>query len=196
MRPIDHDQRRRHIIEKALALFAKHGYQSTSLTAIAAAGSCPRTMLYRYFKGKREIFNYAVSLLTQELAAKYADIEEAPGTCLSKLQRVMDYVTDSVFSHRVELSVILDYVLGSHRSGRSPRRAIARQSFGLRALLHRLIMAGIRRGEFRPVPVGIAVNLLYSQVESAILRITVADGADRRVATETIREILSWMRSA
>ena len=193
MRPIDHEKRRRLIIEKALALFARNGYQSTSLTAIAAAGNCPRTMLYRYFKGKREIFNYAVTLLTQELAAKYADIEDTPGTSLEKLRCVMDYVTESVFTHRVELSVILDYVLGSHRSGRSPRRAIARQSFGLRSLLHRLIMAGIRSGEFRPVPVGIAVNLLYAQVESAVLRITVADSADRRVATDSIHEILSWM---
>jgi AcrR family transcriptional regulator len=128
MRPIDHEQRRRVIIEKALALFAKNGYQSTSLTEIAEAGKCPRTMLYRYFKDKREIFKCAVTALTQELAAKYADIEEAPGTCLMKLQRVMDYVLESVFAHRVELSVILDYVLGSHRSGRSPRRVIAQQS--------------------------------------------------------------------
>ena len=195
MRPIDHDKRRRVIILKALALFAKDGYQSTSLTGIAAAGKCPRTMIYRYFKDKREIFKYAVTLLTQELAAKYADIEETPGTCPAKLQRVMDYVVESVFSHRVELSVILDYVLASHRSGRSPRRAIARQSFGLRSLLHRLIMAGIRRGEFRAVPVGIAVNLLYTQVESAILRITVTDSADRRVATDSIHAILSWMRA-
>ena len=195
MRPIDHDKRRRVIIVKALALFAKDGYQSTSLTEIAAASKCPRTMMYRYFKDKREIFNYAVTLLTQELAAKYADIEEKPGTCLEKLEQVMEFVTESIFSHRVELSVILDYVLGSHRSGRSPRRAIARHSYGLRSLLHRLVMAGIRRGEFRPVPVGIAVNFLYSQVESTILRITVADSADRRVATDTIREILSWMRS-
>jgi len=195
MRPIDHEQRRRVIIVKALALFAKNGYQSTSLTEIAEASHCPRTMLYRYFKDKREIFRYAVILLTQELAAKYADIEKKPGTSLEKLQQVMDYVYESVFSHCVELSVILDYVLGSHRSGRSPRRAIARQSFGLRSLLHRLIFTGIRNGEFRPVPVGIAVNLLYSQVESAILRITVTDSADRRVATDTIREILSWIRN-
>ena len=195
MRPIDHDKRRHVIITKALALFAKHGYQSTSLTEIAEASKCPRTMMYRYFTDKREIFKYAVTLLTQELAVKYADIEEAPGTCLEKLERVMEYVADSIFSHRVELSVILDYVLGSHRAGRSPRKAIARQSFGLRSLLHRLIMEGIRRGEFRPVPVGIAVNLLYTQVESAILRITVADSADRRVAMTTIHEILTWMRA-
>jgi len=195
MRPIDHDKRRHVIILRALALFAKHGYQSTSLTEIAEASKCPRTMIYRYFTDKREIFKYAVTLLTQELAAKYADIEKTPGTCLEKLERVMEYVVESIFSHRVELSVILDYVLGSHRSGRSPRKEIARQSFGLRSLLHRLIMTGIKRGEFRPVPVGIAVNFLYTQVESAILRITVTDSADRRAAMETVHEILSWMRA-
>ena len=194
MRPIDHDKRRNRIIEVALDLFAKNGYQDTTLTDIADASRCPRTMLYRYFTDKREIFKYAVTLLTEELAAKYADIEEAPGTCLEKLQFVMDYVIESIFSHRVELSVILDYVLNSHRSGVSPRKAIARQSYGLRSLLHRLIVAGIKRGEFRPVPVGIAVNLLYTQVESAILRITVSDSANPRVATESIREVLSWMR--
>ena len=195
MRPVDHDKRRSRIIEEALALFAKNGYQATTLTDIADVSRCPRTLLYRYFTDKREIFKYTVTLLTQELAAKYADIEEAPGTCLEKLQRVMDYVIESIFSHRVELSVILDYVLASNRSGQSPRRAIARQSFGLRSLLHRLIMAGIRRKEFRPIHVGIAVNLLYTQVESAILRNTVSDSADRRAATESVREVLSWMRA-
>ncbi len=193
MRPVDHDQRRRRILEKALVLFDKNGYQATTLTEIADASQCPRTMLYRYFSSKREIFKYTITLLTQELAAKYADIEDAPGTSLEKLQRVMDYVIDSVFTHRTVLAVILDYVLASRRSGRSPRRVIARHTYGLRSLLHRLILAGIRRGELRPVPVRIAVNLLYTQMESAILRITITDSADRKEITASIREVLSWM---
>jgi len=195
MRSVDHEKRRQRILEEALALFAKNGYQSTTLTEIADASHCPRTMLYRYFASKREIFHYTVSLLTQELAVKYADIEEAPGTYFEKLQRVMDYVIESVFKHRVELAVIVDYVLAANRSGRSPRRTIARHTYGLRSLLHRLIMRGIQRGEIRPVPVGIAVNLLYAQMESAILRITITDSADHGDITASLREILSWMRA-
>ena len=195
MRPVDHERRRRRILEEALALFDKNGYQATTLTEIADASRCPRTMLYRYFSSKREIFRHTVFLLTRELAAKYADIEEAPGTCLEKLQRVMDYVLEGVFLHRTVLSVILDYILATRRSGESPRRTIARHTYGLRSLLHRLVMAGIRRREFRPVSVGVATNLLYAQVESAILRITITDDADPREITETLREVVSWMKA-
>ena len=194
MHPVDHDQRRQRILEQALASFEKNGYQSATLTEVADAVNCPRTMLYRYFKSKREIFQYTVKLLTHELATKYADIEQAPGPCLDKLRRVMDYVIESLFTHRVVLSVILDYVIAARRAGQSQRRVIARHSFGLRALLHRLVMAGIRDGEFRDVHPGMAVHLLYAHVEALMLRLTVTDNADRATTAAAINETLSWMK--
>ena len=195
MRPIDHDKRRQRILEEALKLFAKDGYQATTLTKIAEASRCPRTMLYRYFSSKREIFKYTVHLVTQELAAKYANIEKAPGTSYEKLQRVMEDVLDCVFAQSTLLTVILDFVLSTRRTGHSPSRIIARHTYGLRVLLHRLIMAGIRRREIRPLPVSTAVNLLYSQMEAAILRITISDNADREEILSTIQKILLWMRA-
>lgn len=192
---VDHDARRQHILKVSLRLFARLGYQAVTLTKIADECGYPRTMLYRYFSRKQEIFKYTVTLVTQELAAKYADIEQTPESTIEKIGCVMTYVIDSVFAHRMLLGVILDYVISFQRGPRSPRRTIARHSYGLRALLHRLILKGIHNGELRQMSVGNAVNLLYTQVESAILRITITDSANRKEIDATIHGILSWMRA-
>ena len=50
------DRFRSRLCEAAIALFATQGYEAVTMRAIAEAMGCSRTLPYRYFEGKEEIF--------------------------------------------------------------------------------------------------------------------------------------------
>jgi AcrR family transcriptional regulator len=50
------DRFRARLCEAAIALFATQGYEAVTMRAIAEAMGCSRTLPYRYFEGKEEIF--------------------------------------------------------------------------------------------------------------------------------------------
>ena len=52
---VNHKERHRLIVEKALELFARMGYAKVSFLDISEATGIARTALYRYFKTKPEL---------------------------------------------------------------------------------------------------------------------------------------------
>ena len=174
---VNHEARRQDILEKALRLFAEQGYNAVTFQKIADRCGIARTTLYKYFRHKREIFDYTISLSTAELAQTYVDLTSTTLPACDKIKNVLDHVLHVVFRHRMLLTVILDYVLSAQRTDRAMRKPIERHTIGLKALLRHLIKEGVASGELTPVPVGVACNLLYGIMESAILRITISENA-------------------
>lgn len=174
---VDHEARRRDILEKSMRLFAEQGYNDVTFQKIADRCGIARTTLYKYFRHKREIFDYTISMSTAELAQTYVGLTSTTLPACDKLKNVLNHVLLVIFRHRLLLTVILDYVLSVQRTGRAMRKPIARHTIGLKALLRRLLKEGIAAGEIVPVPVGVACDLLYSILESAILRITISENA-------------------
>jgi len=64
---VDHDQRRLSILENAFALFAESGYDGVTYQKIADRCGISRTSIYRYFRTKEEIFDYAVKQATGKI---------------------------------------------------------------------------------------------------------------------------------
>jgi AcrR family transcriptional regulator len=54
------DSRRRHLLEVALAVFARHGYRKTSMDDVAHAAEVSRQGLYLYFPSKEDLFRETV----------------------------------------------------------------------------------------------------------------------------------------
>ena len=61
---INHTERRRMVIVKAMRLFAQMGYSKVSFLTLSEATGIARTALYRYFKSKRELFDEAIHEIT------------------------------------------------------------------------------------------------------------------------------------
>ncbi|NIJ40681.1 AcrR family transcriptional regulator [Parvibaculum indicum] len=55
-RIVDRDAKRQKILEAASACFAREGYDSTSMEAVAAAAGISKGSLYDYFKNKEDLF--------------------------------------------------------------------------------------------------------------------------------------------
>jgi len=180
---IDHKARKREIIQKAIQLFADEGYDGVTFQKIADRCGIARTTLYKYFKNKREIFNSAIWDVSNILVAIYARILNRDQPVAIKLKTIMDAVLRLLFKQRVMLTVILDYVLADQRSGHNLEKNIASHTIALRRIIQRLIVEGIRKGEFKKCNVRLATDLIYSQMETAILRLTISRNADLKQLT-------------
>lgn len=72
---LTNDDRRRRLLERAVELFAAHGYDELSMAAIAREAGISKPLLYHYFRSKRDLFEAA---LTQAAEAQLRRIEPDP----------------------------------------------------------------------------------------------------------------------
>ena len=191
---IDHEARRRSIIAKSIQLFSEQGYDGVTYQKIADSCAFARTTLYKYFHNKREIFSTAIWEVANLLIGRYAEILSSKTSAVNRLDRVLHAVLRLLFEQRVLLTVILDYVLATQRAGHNMERTITRHTIGLRRILHRLVVEGIRKGELRKVDASLATELLYAQMEAAILRLTVSQNADYEEIAAMIHQTLENLK--
>ena len=72
-------RRRDDILRHAIRHFARDGYASADLDALAADVGCAKGTLYRYFESKADLFHHSVDLVMRELiAAAHASPSEDP----------------------------------------------------------------------------------------------------------------------
>ena len=62
----DPEVRKQEIIDTAMKLFSINGYEATSMTDIAKEMKVVHGLCYRYFKSKREIYEYAMNQYSNE----------------------------------------------------------------------------------------------------------------------------------
>ena len=77
-RPDVSEERRSHIIESAIQVFARQGFANTRMEDVAAESGLSKGLLYFYFKSKEEIISAIADLLFgSELRKMQSQIEEA-----------------------------------------------------------------------------------------------------------------------
>jgi AcrR family transcriptional regulator len=171
---VEHEKRRREILNKALDVFVDEGFEDATFQKIADRCGITRTTLYTYFKNKKEIFNYSIKqlLLTVE-----ADLTKMRGdtslNAVDKIIRVLSRIIELLEKNQRLLSVILDYLLHVSRSNADPNYRVRRRTLKLRHILATMVIDGIKAGEIVAMNVKAADDLLYSLIESAIFRLAV-----------------------
>lgn len=192
---VDHRARRRAIIAKAIRLFAQQGYHEVTFQTLAAHCGVARTVLYRYFRDKRQIFDSAISEVVGRIAAKHSEIVRCDPTAYMRLSRICAAVTATLFDNREFLAVIIDFVMTQKRAGYDMSRRIMRFTLGLKRTLHTLVLWGIHRGEFAAeVNADVVTETIYAIFESAVLRLTVSDDAVQTEVLDRIDFVLRGMR--
>jgi len=171
---VEHEKRRKEILEKSLDVFITEGYVDATFQKIADKCRITRTTLYLYFKNKKEIFNYSIKLL---LAKLEEDIQlTRSDSSLDGAEKIIEVIM-KIFGHieenRLLLSVILDYLLHLSKSSGDPAKPVRRRTLRLRHILSSLVIEGIKTGRLKPVNVKTADDYLYSLIEAAIFRMAV-----------------------
>jgi AcrR family transcriptional regulator len=176
---IEHEKRKREILQKALDVFIDEGYEDTTFQKIAERCGITRTILYLYFKNKREIFSFSIKLFTERLEADIKVIgTDSSRSYADRLVAIISMVLDSGAENRRLLAVILDYLEHQRTSGGNPDERVRRRTIRMRHILAGVLIEGQRSGEFGRFSVKDAGDLLYSLIEAAIFRIAVLDRPD------------------
>ena len=171
---VEHEKRRREILEKALDVFMDEGFEDATFQKIADRGGITRTTLYLYFKNKREIFNYSIKLLLLKVEEDIQRIRsDARLGSVEKITRVLLDIVRRLEENRRLLSVILDYLLHLSKNGAEPELRVRRRTLRLRHILSSMMIEGGKAGELKKVSVKTADDFLYSLIEAAIFRLVV-----------------------
>ena len=185
---VEHDKRRRGILEKALDVFIDEGYESTTFQKIADRCQITRTTLYIYFKNKREIFNFSIKQFLETLEIAITNISmNTEFSCARKLILVMTLIIERFEDNRKLLSVVLDYLVHSSKGEQDPFNRVRRRTMRLRHIQTPLLVEGKKTGEFsQSINIKDANELFYGIIEAAIFRLTVL----RRTSVDELKEAL------
>jgi len=170
--PVEHDKRQKKILEKALAVFMEEGYEDATYQKIADKCGITRTILYLYFKNKKEIFTYSIKqfLLTIE---EHISAIRANNTisCQEKLIRVIFAIFKLLEQNNKLVSVLLDYILYIAKKDINPATRVRRRVLRLQHILVTIVIDGVKSGELKKVNIKKTRNYLYSFIESAIYQL-------------------------
>jgi len=170
---VEHDKRRNEILEKALQVFVEEGYTDTTYQKIADRCGITRTILYIYFKNKREIFIYSIKRFTESLEHELKSIiAKTTYTNTEKLKAVTQMIIDTCEANVKLLQIIMDYLQHLSKAGINTAERVRRRIIRLRHLLAGIIIAGQKTGEFdADIKVKSAIDFFYVIIESIVVRV-------------------------
>jgi AcrR family transcriptional regulator len=192
---VEHEKRRREILEKALDVFVDDGFEGTTVQKIADRCTITRTTLYIYFKNKKEIFNYSIKQLLGSVEAGILLIKkDTAKTYAERLSLVFSAIVDMLTVNRRLLCAIVDYLQYLSKNAGDPEQSVRRRTIRLRHILSGLIIEGIEVGEFAPISVKDVDELLYGLLEAAVFRIALLKSpsieAIKQAAHAAIRQLV------
>jgi len=192
---VDHERRRRDILDRSIALFGESGYDGVSYRRIAERCGLARTTIYKYFKSKRDIFDAGVLQVTQQMAESYLRVmARTRASAESRLRELMVAVLDTTMEQRILLHVGLDYLLSRRRAGADVSRRLRRHTVGIKRMLDRVLVEGIQNGEFPGAERGTSMHLLYAILEAAVLRLTVEGKVNREALVAMVDQAIRGFR--
>ena len=164
------------ILEHAFALFAERGYDDVTYQKIADRCGISRTSIYRYFRTKELIFDYAVKQATGKINMMVEKVlDRADWSPKEKIVRIMHITAKMLEDNRLFLLVVLEYLLSQKNSGADVHRKVRRHTFGMQFLLQRLLRQAAEQGELSVPSPEIAAAHLYGMLESFVLNLTVTN---------------------
>ncbi|MDR1506155.1 MAG: TetR/AcrR family transcriptional regulator [Treponema sp.] len=190
---VEHEKRRREILEKALDVFVEEGFENATYQKIADRCGITRTTLYIYFRNKREVFNFSIKQLLGRVEDKILRVRK--NTALShpeKLKETVFLILQTLEENGKLLQVILDYLLYLSRSTASSEiidTRLRRRTIKLRHILATMVIDGMKAGELKKIDVRTVDDIFYGLIETAIFHLAVL----KRPSVETVKNTVALM---
>jgi AcrR family transcriptional regulator len=177
---VDHEERKRDIMEMALAIFIEEGYTNTKLANIADKCCIARTTLYQYFGNKDEIFKYAIKTFTDSLQVDYKTLGSRTDILPDeKLKMIIMDIIDVCFTRRELLFLLLEFLIQTKSEGRRFARSLNKRTIRIRKLFSRIISDGIKMDMFKDLHVPSMTDILVSQIESIVVQLSLTEQSTR-----------------
>lgn len=188
---IEHEKRKKEILEKAISVFMEEGYEDFTFQKIADRCNITRTTLYLYFKNKRELFTWSIKQLTngveENLILIIKDQSLSSKQCLKQvLNKVLDHCEENIQLFKVTLM----YLIQIQKKGADVNTRVKRRLVRLHHLINTIIIRGQNNGEFKQLSVKDVSTLLYNLLETAIFHVTVLGAKDLKETRQTVEFVV------
>jgi AcrR family transcriptional regulator len=164
-RPDVSDERRTQILEAAMVVFARQGFDQARMDDIAQEVGLSKGALYLYYKSKDAIISAILQFFFSQAMKKlqsFLESEEPPSVREQLLRLNQYYVAEMKWMVSL-LPLSFEFYAVAARQ-KTVRQFLKRYFKDYREVLAALVQRGIDRGEFRPVraeQVAIAIAALY-----------------------------------
>lgn len=184
---VEHDKRRREILQKSLDVFVEEGYEDVTFQKIADRCGITRTTLYIYFKNKHEIFLGSIKELMSSIEVTILQyIKDDSISCEQALRNILSSIIDKCQENKKLFIIILSYLLQLKKSGIDTNQRVRRRVVRLKHHLSTILIRGIQKKEFAENNVKDMNELLYGLIEAAIFRLTILNQEKIEDIRETI----------
>jgi AcrR family transcriptional regulator len=108
------EERRAHLLQCALEVFAEKGYHQASISDIIKRAGVARGTFYLYFESKRSVFDQLLDDLFELLNSKVKRIDPSrgPAGVVAQMESNVDEVLDLMLSNRAMLRILLAEAVG------------------------------------------------------------------------------------
>ena len=159
------EERRAQILEAAMAVFARQGFDQARMDDIAQEAGLSKGALYLYYKSKDAIISAILQFFFSCAIKKLQDFleSEEPPSVREQLLRLNQYYIAEMKWMVSLLPLSFEFYAVAARQ-KSVRQFLKRYFKDYREVLAALVQRGIDRGEFRPIRaehVAIAIAALY-----------------------------------
>ena len=192
---VEHDKRKREILDTALDLFMEKGFEDVTFQKIADRCGITRTTLYIYFKNKREIFLWSIKQLTEGLEKSLLETMKDDSLSSVEILRIVNTkIVQKCVENRRLFSVVLTYLLQLQKTGKDPGERVRRRTIRLRHLLSKIVLDGIEKGEFKDVNVKACNEMFYSLIESTVFRLAILDAPSVEELIPSIELVIEGLK--
>lgn len=191
------EARRRRLLEEAIRLFGRHGYEGTSLEAVAsAAGVRKQTLLY-YFPTKEALLDACVAETSQRVARALSEALEGEASPSQKAETVIH----TLFRLAEEWPEFPQFVREAGRLGPEVVERFAATLEPLRVRALSFLARGMEEGQIRRQDPALLLFTLYTAVvgsitEAGVLRAVVGEDRGRLALHRREEEVLRFVRGA
>jgi TetR/AcrR family transcriptional regulator, fatty acid metabolism regulator protein len=183
------EDKRRHLLDAAVRVFARKGFHATRVGDIAEEAGVAHGLLYHYFKSKDQVLEAVFHENWSVLLARIASVEETEEPAADQLR----HIAAIVLRTWLHLPDVVRVVI--REFGRSPELA---DRIGELAqpidVIQRVIARGIERGEFRAdLDPAVAATVVHGSIDELltawVLDRLPAGEEDVAVAEQTLLEV-------
>jgi AcrR family transcriptional regulator len=157
-----------HIINKAVELFAAKGFEGTSIRDLATAADVNVAMVNYYFGTKEKLFD---ALIERKAVTSRGSLEELVKdktlTGLEKIDRIIEIYVERLFTHRQFHRVIQQELITDRRE--TLTQSIVQAMFPNAIAIKTIIEAAIKNNEFKKVDVQLTIASLIGTINQVLL---------------------------
>lgn len=176
---VEHEKRKREILEKSLELFVEEGYEDVTFHKIAERCGITRTTLYIYFKNKTEIFSWSIKQLTSKIEEDIlASINDKALSSLECLKIVFSKIFKAFEENKDLFKILLPYLQIIKNKGIDVNNRISRRTIRIQHLLTVILIRGQKNKELKDFSIKSAKDMLYGFMESAVFKLSVLNKVD------------------